>query len=342
LTRRIAICGTILLAAVLLTPFAFCQNSGGQTDPLFKVNVNLVVVDAQVLNKKTHQAIPSLQPGDFLLYENGVQQRISLLSQDRIPLSVVFLFDLTDSVRPVLESLDEGALQALQHLKPEDEAAVMVYAASVQVLQGFTTDHLLIAEAIRKAGKMESAEAAFFNEAIFQAATLAGKAPNNRRRVIVWLTDNVPNIPSEQIRSKYGRSISEYSLHNQTEAIYRLLKTGTSVFTLLERSTISDIESMRNFSDPRQRLYRLRFPPGDVYNYTQQTGGQVLETYGRGKVSAKMAQLIDQIRTRYAVGYHPITDGESVRFRAIRLEIAPEVQRREGKMIVETRKGYYR
>jgi len=121
--KRMVIRG-FLSAWVLLTGIGFSQNASSvQTEPVFKVNVNLVVVDAQVLNKKTHQAVPSLQPEDFLLYENGVQQPISSLSQDRIPLSIVFLFDLTDSVRPVLESLSQGALQALQHLKPEDQAA---------------------------------------------------------------------------------------------------------------------------------------------------------------------------------------------------------------------------
>jgi len=48
-------------------------------------------------------------PADFRLYENGVLQRISYFSQDELPLSVVFLFDLTDSVRPVLKPLAEGA-----------------------------------------------------------------------------------------------------------------------------------------------------------------------------------------------------------------------------------------
>jgi len=39
-----------------------------------------------------------------------------------------------------LKSLAEGALEALQHLKPEDEVAVMAYAASARVLQEATTD----------------------------------------------------------------------------------------------------------------------------------------------------------------------------------------------------------
>ena len=95
-----------------------------------------------------------------------------------MPLSVVLLFDLTDSVRPVLKSLGEGALEALQHLKPEDEVTVMTYAASAQVLQEATTDRALAVAAIEKASRMESAEAAFFNEGIFQAAEQLTRGKN--------------------------------------------------------------------------------------------------------------------------------------------------------------------
>ena len=66
------------------------------------------------------------------------------------------------------------------------------------------------------------------------------------------------------------------------------------------------------------------------------------ESYSSKKISAKMADLIDQIRTRYAIGYHPFMDDQPGRFREIRLEVAPEVQKREGKLIIETRRGYYR
>lgn len=332
----------VLLTAILLRCCAFAQTQCPQSQQTIIVCVNLVVVDAQVLKKKTRQPIDSLGLNDFLLFENGVQQEITLVSQDKLPLSVVFLFDLTDSVRPVLDSLGAGALQALQHLKPEDEAAVMVYAASTQVLQDFTTDRNLIVKAIRKASRMESREAAFFNEAMFQAATQAGKGASNGRRVIIWLTDNVPNIPSEEIRYRYGRSVPEGSLHNETEAFTKLFKTGAVVFTLLQRSEISEFESMRNFHEPMFLLSRRQHPPGDVFKFTQQTGGDVVESYGNKKVAVKMAELIDQIRTRYALGYHPAADDQGRRFREIKLEVSPEVREREGPLIVETRKGYFR
>src|SRR5258708_20810905 len=164
---------------------------------VFRLDVRLVTVDAQVLSKKTGRAISTLQREDFQVYEDGVVQPITSFSQDGLPLSVVFLFDLTDSVRPVLKSLASGAWQALQHLKPEDEVAVMVYSASAQLLQDFTFDRELAAAAVEKASKMESYEAAFFNEGVFQAAVQSAKSRNpSSRRVVLWMTDDVPNIPS--------------------------------------------------------------------------------------------------------------------------------------------------
>lgn len=335
----------VLLPVVVFScACAYSQTEAVQSEPLFKVNVNvnLVVIDAQVLNKKTHKPLLSLTQDDFLLYENGARQQIALLSQDKLPLSVVFLFDLTDSVRPVLESLAAGALQALDRLKPEDEAAVMVYSASTQLLQDFTTDHGLVAKAIGKASRMKSREAAFFNEAIFQAAEQAGKSMSTSRRVIIWLTDDVPNIPSEEVRRQYGRSVPEGSLHYQTESLTKLFRTGTVVFTLLQRSDLSESATMRNNSDGMYMLYRKQYPPGDVFKYTRQTGGEVFESYSKKKIAVRMAELIDQIRNRYALGYHPAGDDEQGKFHEIRLEVSPAVQRREGAMIVETKKGYFR
>ena len=186
------------------------KNNRSRQQPIFRLDVRVVQVDAQVLSKKTRHAARELKQDDFEIYEDNVRQQVSSFSQDTLPLSVVLLFDLTDSVRPVLKSLAEGALEALQHLKPEDEVTVMVYAASAQVLQEATTDRALAVAAIEKASRMESGEAAFFNEGIFQAAEQLTKGKNpSSRRVIIWLTDDVPNIPSEDsVPLRYRKSLN--------------------------------------------------------------------------------------------------------------------------------------
>src|SRR5947209_7084844 len=222
------------LILLLLGSSAIFQLRAQTPEPaasVFRLDVRVVQVDAQVLDKKTRHVAPLLKQEDFLIFEDNVPQKISSFSQDKLPLSVVILFDLTDSVRPVLKSLAEGALEALQHLKPEDEVTVMVYAASAQVLQEATTDRALAVAAIEKASRMESAEAAFFNEGIFQAAEQLAKGKNaSSRRVIIWLTDDVPNVPSEDsVPLRYRRSLNGAMPHTQAEAVQHLLQSDTVV-----------------------------------------------------------------------------------------------------------------
>ena len=338
------IAAILLLNLLALCCSALSQTPSSESDPVFHVSVDLVVLDTQVLNKKTYRPVTALKPEDFELLDNGVEQTITSLGQDTLPLSIVFLFDLTDSVRPVLKPLARGALLALEHLKPEDEAAVMVYSSSAQLLQDFTTDHELIVKAIQKASSMESPEAAFFNEGIFQAAKQSTKAKiSGSRRVIIWLTDNIPNIPSDEIRWRYARSLPpDSTVHTQRDTIAELFKTGAVICTLLQRSRISDDEFSSRLNKPTYLLESNMYPPGDVYKYSEQTGGQVIESTSRKAISEKLAELIDEIRGRYALSYHPSGNLGKNRLHTIQLKMVPEVEKREGKLIVRTRRGYYR
>jgi Ca-activated chloride channel family protein len=328
---------SVLVRVILLAMFvqltlcvtAQAQPSTGE-DQVIRVKVELVQVDAQVLEKKTSRPVGSLTKEDFELYEDGARQQIAELSRDQLPLSVILLFDLTDSVRPVLKPLAAGALEALQHLKPEDEVAVMVYAASAQILQDFTTDRGQVVAAIERASEMASSDAAFFNEAVFQAAAQLGKAKNPRsRRTIIWLTDNVPNIPSAA------------GVHTEDDAFQKVFETETVISALLERSAFSDFAMVTFSKNPVFAPMRRHHPPGDVYKYAERTGGNVLKS-SKDEVSVKLAQLIDEIRTRYTVGYYPSFKQPMGRFCEIKLQIRKEAEKREGRMVVRTKKGYFR
>src|SRR5436190_10239943 len=138
--------------------------------PVFRATSELVLLDVQVTHKKTNTAAPAVERSQLRVWEDGKPQEVSFLSRDQLPLSVVLLFDLTDSVRPVLKELAKGARTALAHFKPEDEIAVMDYASTARLLDGFTKDRERTAEAIDRAAVDRWDEAAFFNESVFQAA----------------------------------------------------------------------------------------------------------------------------------------------------------------------------
>src|SRR6266404_321249 len=101
-----------------------------EKDPIdvIRVNTDLVVFDAQVIDKKTKRVIGDLTKEDFELSDNGAKQQISYFSRDELPLSIILLLDVSRSVRPIIDDIRDGALNALARLKPEDQVAVMAFS----------------------------------------------------------------------------------------------------------------------------------------------------------------------------------------------------------------------
>ena len=64
--------------------------------PSFRSDVELVVVDVSVTNRS--RSVHGLEPADFQLLDNGVPQRIDLLSADTVPIDVSVIVDISSSI----------------------------------------------------------------------------------------------------------------------------------------------------------------------------------------------------------------------------------------------------
>src|SRR5579863_288716 len=311
------------------------------TPPVFTATAEMVVVDVQVIHNKNKIAAPALREQDFQVFEDGAPQEIAFLSRDELPLSVVLLFDLTATVRPVLRRLAGSAAAALAHLKPEDEVAVMTYAASAQLVGDFTTDRQKTKAAIVQAAGRGSLEAAFFNEATYQAAFQLGKSSNPAsRRVVIWLTDNLADAPTEWMRAHLGKSVPKGELHTEAQAIRMLHESGVMVSPLLLKGPawIMDYTLTKTF----EGLAEISNPPGDVHKYAEVTGGRVFDLRGKQAVDQRLAELIDQIRSRYTIGYRPAQPKTAGTYCKLRVSLAPGVPLRPKEWSVLARAGYYR
>src|ERR1044072_4375833 len=94
-----------------------------------KVDVDLVKIDALVLQKNTARIVGDLKKADFLLYEDGIKQEITHFSQDELPLSVVIAIYRGPACPHPLDVWSDEAhrapREAIDRLKPVDEIAVM-------------------------------------------------------------------------------------------------------------------------------------------------------------------------------------------------------------------------
>lgn len=286
-----------------------------QPSDVIKINTDLVVLDAQVLDKKRGLPVGGLRREDFELYEDGVRQEISYFSRDELPLSILLLLDTSRSVRPIIEQIGEGALHALQQLKPQDEVAVMAFAESSQLVQSFTKDRRLITEKIKEAGRVDLGMGTFLNEALYKAASeMSNSANPSSRRVIIVITDNIAEKASMEELNRTVRELSE---------------SGTVVNGIIVRARIGKILNIMTLG-----LIKALNP------YSEQTGGEIIHA-DKKEVEEKLAETIRNLRSRYSLGFRPANTKEET-FRRLKLQLLPAtLKQRGGKLIVRTKPGYY-
>lgn len=303
----------LLLSFCLLAATSSLAQDAASAD-VVKINTDLVVLDAQVVDKRTAQTVGGLRREDFELYEDGARQEISYFSQDELPLSILLLLDTSGSVRPIIEQIGEGAQNALQQLKPQDEVAVMAFATFPKLVQEFTRDRRLITEKIKEASRTDVGRGTFLNTALYDAAFEMSNASNpSSRRVIIVITDN--------IGKRGSRQEVERTMHE-------LYESGTVVNGLIVRAGVGKVMNIMTLG-----LVKA------VNTYSEQTGGEMINA-DRKEVEAKLAETIRHLRMRYSLGFRPANTG-SEGFRRLKVQLQPAAAKRTGKPVVRTKQGYY-
>ena len=288
-----------------------------EIDPndVIKVNTDLVVFDAQVIDRKTRKVFGPLRKNDFEILEENVKQEIVYFGQDQLPLSILLLLDVSRSVRPVIEQVGEGANNALRQLKPEDEVAVMAFADYAKLIQPFTKDRALTANKITEASQTLLGDGTFVYDALLEATEEINKSTNpaNRRAIIV-ITDNIPSTSDEDYVAQLQRELAESGA-----VVYGLTVRGrfAKVFNVL---TLGKVKAV------------------DVY--AEETGGEVLGA-DRKEVDSRLGEMFRRLRTRYTIGYRPPETNEEGAFRHVKVQLVPAIMKDNKKLVVRARRGYY-
>jgi VWFA-related protein len=119
------------------TPNQTTPNQAGQTDDsvTFRSDVSLVRVDVQVMDG--NRAVTGLRAEDFILRENGREREIRNFASEKMPIDVLFLLDVSASMRPHVQRIASAARQALQVLADKDRVGIMVFDRSTRVRLAF-------------------------------------------------------------------------------------------------------------------------------------------------------------------------------------------------------------
>lgn len=293
---------------------------------VIKVDVDLVTVDALVLQKNTARVVGDLKRDDFMLSEDGVKQEITHFSQDSLPLSVLLLIDRGGCLDPFGINVRNAALEAISRLKPTDEVAVMSYHNEVELLQGFTRDRSLIADALNHVPPHDEAADHCLNKAFFDAADYMVKSGNPAgRRVVIAITGvtryfDCPNGPS-------GKAAAQ-----------AIFESGSVVCGLIPKSGEQKMEN--GIMILATRIGGLGGAASlNLEKLAEETGGEVLQDKPEN-LNTTFNTLINHLRTRYNLAFVSSNKKRDGSTRKLKIDITAAAQKSQGKLVVKARRSY--
>jgi VWFA-related protein len=291
-----------------------------------KVDVDLVTVDALVLQKKTATAVGDLKQTDFVILEDGTKQQVTHFSQNTLPLSVLLLIDRGGCIDPFGSAVRHAANEALSRLKPTDEVAVMSYHDNVELVQEFTRDRAQIASALNRIPKHDDWADHCLNKAFAKAADYMVTAGNPvGRRVIITITGITRNFDCGHGPS--GKAARQ-----------SLYESGSVVCGLIPKTTVQRMEN-RYMVLGTKMAGAFGAPTLDVKELADETGGEVLEDKPE-KLDTTFNTLIDHLRSRYSLAFVSSNKKRDGSVRKLKIELTPAAQKSREKLVVKARRSY--
>jgi len=191
---------------------------------------------------------------------------------------------------------------------------LFVFSEVVERLVELTTDRRRIA---RRIERLHGEGNTNILDALFEATYYLQLAAPERRRAIILVSDNQQTVRSQSSQSQLIRAA-------------------------LEAETV--IYSVKTPGEPTPLTLRLPtwlggFP--SVSKITRETGGEVIDVNQVGSLSAALRAVVERLKTRYTLGYHPTNKARDGSFRTIEVRLSARHGQPPRDYRIFAKTGYY-
>lgn len=293
----------------LLCCAAFAQ------DVKFSSDVNVVSLLATVRDRDG-AIVRNLAADDFRLEEDGRRQTIRYFTQvTGLPLVIALLVDTSRSMQSVFRPEREATNRFLEQMLREDRdlAAVVHFDVRVGVLQDFTSSREKLADAMTRL-RIPRLPSTLLYDAVVQSSDDLMRKRSGRKAFIV-LSDGM------DVRSR----------NTLGKAIEFAQRADTMIYTIL----------FAHRGGRGGRGFNLTIGPKPnrgpkiMSRLAAETGGAFFEVTEGNPIDKIYAQIEDELRTQYSIGYTPDRPAKDGKYRKLKLTTTQK------NLVVRTRDGYY-
>src|SRR6266436_3620025 len=277
-----------------------------QQEDVFKLNVdvNLVEVHVNVVDNRD-RPVGNLGKENFRLFEDQVQQNITVFKHEDIPVSLGLVIDNSRSIEPRKQRLDSAALSFVRRGNPDDETFIVHFDDTARLARDFTASISELEETLASVKP-------FGQTAIYDALILAldhMQEAKHPKKTILLITDGVDNV----------------SKHTLDEAIETTKRSRVAVYTV-------GLLSNSGGQKAEDSLVRI----------AEASGGRAFFPPTVDEARANMERVARDLREQYTLGYIPSNPSRNGGWRSVRVDIIPPPgMPRTTKLHANYRHGYY-
>ena len=295
---------------------------------IIKVNTTLVTIPVSVMDRDGRY-IPNLQKEEFRIWEDGIEQEVAFFQSVDKPFSVVLMLDTSPSTQFRLEDIQDAAISFVNQLRPDDKVMVVSFNDDIKVLSEFTTDRGKLRRAIERSKTDDGTR-------LYDAVDMVINQQLSRaqgRKAIVLFTDGVDTTSR---RASYQSNVMDAQ---ELDALIYPVQYDTSrdmsVQNYPPMVTIDVWGQILGgiFGGGRRRggggggYPRGRGTARDDYelanHYLQElansTGGREYQADSLQNMSDAFANVAEELRRQYSIGYYPKRPPQAGQRRQIRV-----------------------
>lgn len=284
-------------------------DSASQKGSTIKSTVDMVVLHVSVMDDRG-EMVDNLAGRNFRVFEDKVEQKVSLFTHEDIPLTMGLVIDNSGSMREKRAQVNAAAMTFVKTSNPQDEAFVVNFNDEyyLDTDGDFTNNQQDMSDALARIDSRGST--ALYDAVIGSLNHL--KMGHKDRRVLLLVTDGEDTAS----RSSFTDTVRAAEKSNAT--IYAI-----GVFSQDDRK--NDKHMVRNSSRVLKEL-------------ADATGGEAYFPETLDEVTPLCQRVAREIRDQYTIGYYPSNSAMDGTFRTVKVDVAAAGH---GKITARTRTGYY-
>ena len=283
------------------------KNPDQQTYSL-RVDVPIVNLGVNVMLDKTHQFVPGLKAGNFLVLEDGVEQQVTSVRTVQTPITAVMLLEFAANSYYLIRDMQNASQVFYRSLRPDDYVAVITYDLRTHILTDFTNTKETVGQAL-------------------QTLTIPGFSDTNMFDALYETLDRVSRIEGRKYIILIGSGRDTFSKLTLDKILAKVKSTpNVTIFSIGTGALINELRDSGGGMGGIQRLDVLQ-AQNQLQTFARMTGGLYFNPMFQGALPDIFGQINDSVRNQYLLTYKPTNNKNDGTYRKITVTLVD----REGK-----------